>query len=98
MSSCLTREQQVTRTGNALTRRTVERLGADFVDVTGLVCLRRSCPLIVDRIVTYHDSAHLTVTWSKVVASELGQRLDLHLPRRGDPSAHTNRPVRPAAR
>ena len=43
MSSCLTREQQVTQAGNSLTRRAIERLGADFVDVTGLVCLRRSC-------------------------------------------------------
>jgi hypothetical protein len=89
-SSCLTREQRVTRTGNALTRRAVERLGADFVDVTGLVCVRRSCPLIVDGIVTYHDAAHLSVTWSRVVTSELGRRLHLPTPGREGPSPHPN--------
>lgn len=76
-SSCVTREQQVTRTGNAVTRSAAERLGADFVDVTGLVCVRGRCPLVVDRIVTYHDPAHLSLTWSMAVGDELGRRLGL---------------------
>jgi peptidoglycan/LPS O-acetylase OafA/YrhL len=79
-SSCMTPEQEVTRLGNSLTRRAVTRLGGEFVDVTGLVCLRRRCPLIVDRIITYRDSAHLTLTWSNLVTDELGRRLRLFTP------------------
>jgi hypothetical protein len=77
MSSCLTREQKVTRVGNALTRGASERLGADFVDATKLVCLERRCPLVVDRIVTYHDAGHLSATWTEAVTDELGHLLNL---------------------
>jgi len=77
MSSCLAREQKITQIGNSITRRASERLGADFVDVTGLVCLRRRCPIIVDHIVTYHDPGHLSETWTNAITDEFGHLLDL---------------------
>jgi peptidoglycan/LPS O-acetylase OafA/YrhL len=80
MSSCLTREAEVTRRGNTLTRRTVEPLGARFVDVTDLVCLRRRCPLVVDQVVTYRDDSHISVTWSDIITDEFGRRIALSLP------------------
>ena len=81
MSSCLAREQKITQIGNSITRRASERLGADFVDVTGLVCLRRRCPIIVDHIVTYHDPGHLSETWTNAISDEFGHLLDLFAPR-----------------
>ena len=83
MSSCLTREQKVTRVGNEITRRASVRLGAGFVDVTGLVCLRRRCPIIVDHIVTYHDAGHLSFTWTDEVTNEFGHLLNLFAPAPG---------------
>jgi hypothetical protein len=82
MSSCRAREQEVTRVGNTITRRASERLGAEFVDVTGLVCLERRCPIIVDRIVVYHDAAHLSDTWTNEVTDEFGHLLNLFAPSR----------------
>ena len=80
MSSCRAPEQKITQVGNSITRRASERLGADFVDVTGLVCLRRRCPIIVDHIVTFHDAGHLSETWTNAVTDEFGHLLNLFAP------------------
>jgi hypothetical protein len=41
------------------------------------VCLRNRCPMVVDQVVTFRDSSHLSVTWVKKVAPDLGRLLDL---------------------
>ena len=76
-ASCTQRQQSVTQTGNDLTRDAARATGARFVDVTGLVCHHKRCPLVVDHVVTYRDPWHISLTWSKVIAAELGRRLHL---------------------
>jgi hypothetical protein len=75
MSTCTQTEQPVTVEGNDLTRAAARASGARFVDVTGLVCSRHRCPLVVDHVVTYRDPWHISRTWGRVVAAELGRRL-----------------------
>jgi len=77
MAACTQRIGSVTTTGNSLTRDAARATGARFVDVTDLVCRHGRCPLVVDHVVTYRDPWHISLTWSKVVASELGRRLHL---------------------
>ncbi|MFL6133851.1 MAG: acyltransferase family protein [Nocardioidaceae bacterium] len=77
MSSCVGREHAVVHRANRITRRAAQPLGARFVDLTGLVCLRNRCPLIVDHVVTFRDASHLSVTWVKMVAPDLGRLLKL---------------------
>jgi peptidoglycan/LPS O-acetylase OafA/YrhL len=77
MATCTQREQAVSTTGNALTRAAAQSSGARFVDVTDLVCAEHRCPLVAGGVVIYRDSSHISLTWSHVVAAELGRRLNL---------------------
>jgi peptidoglycan/LPS O-acetylase OafA/YrhL len=77
MASCVGREAIVVRQANRITRLASEPLGARFVDVTDLVCVRGRCPIAVDHLVTFRDSTHLSVTWVRRVAPDLGRLLKL---------------------
>lgn len=77
MATCTQPEQSVSVTGNALTRTAALRSGARFVDVTDLVCAEHRCPLVAGGVVVYRDGSHISLTWSHVVAAELGRQLDL---------------------
>jgi peptidoglycan/LPS O-acetylase OafA/YrhL len=77
MASCVAREDDVVRIANRLTRRAARPLGARFIDVTGLVCRRHRCPLVVDHVVTFRDTTHLSASWVNTVRPELGDRLRL---------------------
>jgi len=77
LATCTTPERHQTRLGNRVTRRITRRQGAEYVDVTRLVCQRHRCPLIVDHVITYRDAAHVSVTWTLVVQHELGRLLHL---------------------
>jgi len=72
LQACVTREDPVTIDGNRVTKSAAERAGATFADVTGLVCFRGRCPLVVDNIVTYRDEGHISVTWGSAITDELG--------------------------
>ena len=80
IDACTQHAQQVTRTANAVTRRATERSGGTFVDVTRTVCLRQRCPLVVDGVVTYRDSAHISLTWSLRLTRDLARSLRLPYP------------------
>ena len=75
MASCTQPIQDTTRVGNAATRRAAHATGTRFVDVSGLVCVHRRCPVVVNHIVTYHDSAHISATWGHRIAAPLGHLL-----------------------
>jgi len=77
MSSCVGHRHTVVHRANRISRRAAQPLGARFVDLTGLVCLRYRCPLIVDDVVTFRDASHLSVTWVKKAAPDLGRLLKL---------------------
>jgi hypothetical protein len=87
MASCTSEAQDVTTTGNAITRDAAQATGAHFVGVDDLVCQDGQCPLVVGGIVTFHDEGHISQSWSRIVAAELGRRLGLPSPSgaRGQP-------------
>lgn len=77
MASCTQGIEDITRVGNDATRRAARATGTRFVDVAGLVCRHRRCPVVVDHVVTYHDSAHISATWGHRIAAPLGHLLRL---------------------
>jgi peptidoglycan/LPS O-acetylase OafA/YrhL len=77
MAACTSREQAWILKANRFTRRTVEPLGAEFLDITGLVCLGHRCPLVVDRFVTYRDASHVSVSWATRLAPDFEHVVNL---------------------
>jgi peptidoglycan/LPS O-acetylase OafA/YrhL len=77
LASCVGREHSVVHRANRITRRAARPLGVRFVDTTGLVCLRNRCPVVVDHVVVFRDASHLSVTWMKRIAPDLGRLLEL---------------------
>lgn len=57
--------------------RIARRAGADFVDVSGLLCVDRRCPLAADMTAVYRDRDHITATWGRRVSRDLGVLLGL---------------------
>ena len=78
MASCTQSIQDTTRAGNTATRHAARATGTRFVDVSGLVCRRGRCPVVVGHVVTYRDSAHISVTWGHRVAAPWGTSLVSH--------------------
>jgi hypothetical protein len=62
MASCVTTESTRVQLANAILRRAAAWTQTDYVDVTTLVCVRRRCPVVVDRTATYADNDHVSVT------------------------------------
>lgn len=75
MGSCTAPEQAITITGNKLTRDAARTSGARFVQVDDLVCAQGQCPLVAGSLVTYHDSGHITRSWSNTLTAELERLL-----------------------
>ena len=55
----------------ALTART----GVDFVDLTSLLCLADRCPAVAGNVLVYRDAHHLTTTFARTRAGDLGREL-----------------------
>jgi len=75
MGTCTTRVVDKVTRGNAVTRRAAVATGGEYVTTQNLVCRDGRCPLVVERIVTYHDLSHLTLTWTRRVSAELQRRI-----------------------
>jgi hypothetical protein len=77
MDTCTSHQEHDEIEANRLTREVTDRLGIRYVDSTALVCRHDRCPLVVDRVITHHDAAHVTRTWAMQVVDALARRLDL---------------------
>ncbi|MDN5896114.1 MAG: hypothetical protein L0H93_19070, partial [Nocardioides sp.] len=79
MKSCTAPVEGIEIESNPITRQAVADTGTDaeFVPVLKLVCQSGRCPIVVGDTVTYRDTSHLSITWTKAVAQEFGALLDL---------------------
>jgi hypothetical protein len=76
MASCTLVGSSRSALSNQVTSRAAAEAGARFVGVQDLSCTRdRRCPLSVGHTVVYRDDDHLTMTWAREVAPDLGRRL-----------------------
>ncbi|MFE1079655.1 acyltransferase family protein [Nocardiopsis alba] len=50
--------------------------GAELVDLTDRFCVEDACPAVVGNVVVYRDSHHITRTYSRLLADDLGERMD----------------------
>ena len=79
MADCTLPMHPGVRALNQAVRRGARRAGATYADVNRLVCVEGRCPFVVDRVVTYHDGQHISRTWARRVAVELGRMLELEV-------------------
>ena len=77
MADCTRPVNRHVRSVNHGVRHGARSAGARYVAVNRLVCAAGRCPFVVDRVVTYHDGQHLSATWVRAVADELGRMLRL---------------------
>jgi hypothetical protein len=56
-------------------REVAERSGATFVDPTPWMCFTDPCPSVIGRLLVYRDTHHMTATYSRALAHELGALL-----------------------
>ncbi|GAA1466433.1 acyltransferase family protein [Nocardiopsis exhalans] len=54
---------------------------AELVDLNDLICAEDTCPAVVGDVVVYRDTHHLTETYARLLADDLGDRMDEALAR-----------------
>jgi hypothetical protein len=82
LGSCLWPESMERITDLSIARRlaSVTRIG--FVDPESWLCYRRLCPSVINGLIPYYDTSHLTVAYARYLAPDLGVSLDLTRHRR----------------
>jgi peptidoglycan/LPS O-acetylase OafA/YrhL len=60
----------------ALERSASESSGAGVIDLTGRICRDDPCPVVVDGMILFRDSRHLTATFSASLAPDLERAID----------------------
>jgi hypothetical protein len=75
MADCTRGMNRHVRSVNKGVRAGAHAAGARYADVNRLVCAAGRCPFVVDHVVTYHDGQHLSATWVRAVADDLGRML-----------------------
>jgi len=56
-------------------RLAAEATGADLIDFTGRVCRGDPCPVVVDGMIVFRDTRHITATFSRSMAPDLDRIL-----------------------
>ena len=70
-----------------LERAGAKASGATIVNLSGSICPRNPCPVVIDGMIVYRDSHHLTATFAASLADELDAGLpDLDPPQATKPS------------
>ncbi|GAB3700734.1 acyltransferase family protein [Nocardiopsis oceani] len=50
--------------------------GAEIIDLTDRFCADGVCPAVIGNVVVYRDSHHVTETYARLLADDLGSRMD----------------------
>jgi peptidoglycan/LPS O-acetylase OafA/YrhL len=58
-------------------RRLAKKDNIGFVDPESWFCYKRLCPSVIDSVIPYYDSGHLTIAYAQYLAPALGAFLDL---------------------
>jgi hypothetical protein len=78
MATCTVTGSAVTRLSNRVTAQAALDAGARYVGTETFTCTPEGrCPLAVGHTVVYRDADHITVTWARQAATDLGRRLAL---------------------
>ncbi len=56
-------------------RTAAKDLGATLIDLTPLICPGARCPVVLDGMIVYRDSHHLTATFARSFSAEIEQAL-----------------------
>jgi len=73
LAGCTVGEDDVALEANALVEGAARRTRADYVDLTSLVCWQHRCPITTLELVVYRDDSHVSLSWARRAANDLGQ-------------------------
>jgi hypothetical protein len=71
LGDCVAHQSQALARSEAMLRRVAADLRLRYVNTRALLCSAGRCPVVVDQTVTYGDSGHLSVTWTRLAAGDL---------------------------
>ena len=77
LASCLWPESNLRIADLKIARRLARSLRIGFIDPEPWFCDQHRCPSLINGIIPYYDSGHLTATYARYLAPELGQQLAL---------------------
>ncbi len=82
LDSCLFREstQRIDDLGIARHLAIATRIG--FIDPESWFCYRHLCPSVINGVIPYYDTSHLTIDYARYLAPTFGAELGLSGPRR----------------
>jgi peptidoglycan/LPS O-acetylase OafA/YrhL len=75
--TCLWPESTLRIQDIATARHLAKKNHIGFVDPESWFCYERLCPSVIDGVIPYYDSGHLTIAYAQYLAPTLGAQLDL---------------------
>jgi len=77
LGTCLWPESTQRIQDITIARRLAIENDIGFVDPASWFCYERLCPSVIDGVIPYYDSGHLTIAYAQYLAPTLGSQLDL---------------------
>lgn len=66
----------LTQSLGAMERAAVRITGDGLIDMTSSICPRWSCPVVIGKIITFRDQAHLTATFARSLSGVMAAKID----------------------
>jgi peptidoglycan/LPS O-acetylase OafA/YrhL len=69
--ACATPKRRALSGHGVLERKVAQLAGIALIDLAGRICVDSPCPAVVDNMIVYRDSHHLTATFSRALGPDL---------------------------
>jgi hypothetical protein len=73
---CATPRRRAYRGHAVIEGRAAAQAGVPMIDIADRICSGDPCPAVVDRMILYRDTHHLTATFTRSLASDVARLLD----------------------
>jgi peptidoglycan/LPS O-acetylase OafA/YrhL len=73
--ACATGRKKALANHAVIERRVAEQAGVPLIDVAARICVDNPCPAVVDNMIVYRDSHHLTATFARSLGPDLERLL-----------------------
>jgi hypothetical protein len=74
-NKCSIPRTEAMRFAGAIEGATLKARGAVFVDMTDFLCTLELCEVVVGNVMVYRDQHHITATYARSMAGELGKTI-----------------------
>ena len=76
---CATPRKRAYRGHAAIESRAARQAGVPMIDIADRICRTDPCPAVVNKMIVYRDTHHLTATFTRTLWPDLASLLDQHL-------------------